>query len=101
LTLEPLGEDARSRDGVSERPSSEPGVIGLETTGMGIKLAIGVGVGDWTWTGGLVPREALAVAFSVVGDAGGNRSFSISDLRASSKVEMACLMPSAPSASVP
>lgn len=84
LTLDPLGEDARSRDGVSERPSSEPGVIGLETIGMGIKLAIGVGVGAWTWASALVPREALEVSFSPVGGgAGGNRSFSMSDLRLS------------------
>lgn len=45
LMLDALGEDARSRDGVSQRPSSE-GVIGLED--MGIDMKVGMGVGDWT-----------------------------------------------------
>ena len=49
LILDALGEEARSRDGVSERPSSE-GVIGLEDKGMDMKLGMGVdvGVGDWS-----------------------------------------------------
>lgn len=47
--LDALGEDARSRDGVSDRPSSE-GVIGLEDMGIEMKVGMGVdvGVGDWT-----------------------------------------------------
>jgi len=91
LMLDALGEDARSRDGVSQRPSSE-GVIGREAI---LKAGIGIGVGvgncacalDWPGFSG--------------GGAGGSRSFSISDSRASSKLEIAFLMPSAPSASVP
>ena len=38
--LDALGEDARSRGGVSERPSSE-GVIGLEVMGIGINVGMG------------------------------------------------------------
>jgi hypothetical protein len=40
--LDALGEDARSRAGVSQRPSSE-GVIGLEVMGIGMKVGMGVG----------------------------------------------------------
>jgi len=95
LILDALGEDARSSDGVS-RPSSD-GVIGRDGVSMGINggKVVELGASDWRWFL-LWPSNA---DFSAAG--GGNRSFSISDRRASSKVEMACLMPSAPSASVP
>lgn len=71
--LDALGEDARSRAGVSQRPSSE-GVIGLAVMGIGMK----VGKGDW---------ECALDWLSEVADfspAGGSRSFSISERRLSS-----------------
>lgn len=76
--LDALGEDARSRGGVSQRPSSE-GVIGLEDMGIGMKLCMGVG--DRTCA---LDCPCEVTGFSPMGGgAGGNRSFSISDLRLS------------------
>ena len=72
--LDALGEDARSRGGVSQRPLSG-GAIGLKAMGIGMKVGIGVGVGnracalDW-------PSEVADFS-----PTGGNRSFSISERR--------------------
>lgn len=80
--LDALGEEARSREGVSLRPSSE-GVIGRVVVGIGIKPGIGVALGVGDCTCALDCPSEVAGFSPAGGGAGGSRSFSISDRRLS------------------
>jgi len=82
LDVLPVGDVARSSSGGPTRSSSE-------------------GVDDLFGTDGPDERERNILSWGLSNDAGGSRSFSISERRASSKLIMAFFIPSAPRASVP